>query len=139
MLAAIMRWGGSFLASKAVTVILIAAVTGAGSYILYVIKDRGTLETKLDQAEQNASYWRQQAGNIQELRDRFDRFDQELAAARRERQRLMQSVDREIGRLRRELPSVDAYLSGRAPPELTGVLCRDGTIDPASPDCAADP
>lgn len=139
MLARLMAWGGGFLASKAVTVVLLAALAGAGSYVLYVIKDRGALEAKLNQAEQIADDWKTQADNIQDLRDRFDRLDQELAAARRERRQLAQSVDREIGRLRRELPSVDDYLSRRAPPELVRVLCNDGTIDPASPDCAADP
>lgn len=135
----LLRIGGKFLASKLVTVILMTALAGIGSYVVYVIKDRGALQERLAQEQETNRAWAEHVAAIRKLQARFDAYDQELAEARQHRAELARTVDREIEGLRREIPSVDDYLSRRAPPELVRVLCEDGTIAATAPECAGDP
>lgn len=130
---------GKFLASRAVTVVLMAALAGAGTYVVYVIKDRGALQERLAQEQETNRAWAEHVEAIRALEKRFDEYDQELAEARQHRAELARTVDREIEGLRREIPSVDDFLSRRAPPELVRVLCEDGTIAETASECSGDP
>lgn len=139
MIGKLARIGGKFLASRAVTLVLLATLTAGGAYTIYVLKERGSLQERLAHERQAASAWRDEVGSIRALQSRFDAFDAELSEAHRERQALSRAVDRKIEVLRRDIPDVDAFLSHRAPGELIGVLCEEGTIDSAAPECTEYP
>lgn len=139
MIAGLLKLGGGFLASKAVTVALIAVLSGAGLYVVHVIKDRGVQQEQLRHERQTNRAWQERYDGLQADRALFARFDEALEAERRERQVLSRQMDRKLEELRVEIPDVDDYLSTRAPDELVRVLCEEGTIARTAPACAEDP
>lgn len=139
MILRLLRLGGGLLASKTVTVVLMAALAGAGTYVLYVIKDRGALQERIAQEQDNARAWAERFDELQADREWRERMDQELTDSRRARERLARSVDQQIEELRREQPDVEDFLGRRAPGELVRVLCDDGTLAQTAPECSRDP
>lgn len=131
-MAFLARWVGGFLASKAVTLVLMAAVAGAGTYILYVLKDRGALQERVASAQNaNAALM----GTINELADQRRRQEQIVARNRS----AIHAITRDNAALQRKLAAaaVGDDCAGRAAP--AGVLelfqadhpSRDGQPLPA--------
>lgn len=135
---------GKFLSARALVVALSAILTAGGTYVLYALKDRGSLEAQLDQAQQAleaqqaaSDGWQAHAQEIKALAKRFDEYDQDLRKQREDRERLARVVDGRISDLADSMPEVQGFLSRPAPAALVRVLCDDSTIDPGSADCRA--
>jgi uncharacterized protein (DUF3084 family) len=135
---------GKFLSARTLTLILSAALTAAGTYVLFVIKDRGALQAELKQAKaqleaerDHSAAWEAYAAEMRSLSQRFDDYAAELQQARQDREALAREVDGRISDLRSSLPEVQDFLARPAPAALVRVLCDDATIDPDSADCKA--
>lgn len=135
---------GGFLASKALSLVLIAALGAAGTYIAHVIKDRGSLEEKIKaeqrktaRAKAEARVSQENAREILAIARKLDAIDEQLRVAKEERERDFQVVNETIAGISIEFPEVRDFLDRPAPAALVRVLCDDGTIDPRSADCAA--
>ena len=144
MWARLIGMAGRFLSARTLTVALSAVVAAGGTYVLYAIKDRGALQSQLEQVKaslkserQHAGAWEKHAAEIRRMADRFDAYEQELQQARRDREQLARVVDDRIANIRIEFPEVQDFLARPAPAALVRVLCNDATIDPNSADCRA--
>lgn len=137
----LLQWGSSFLASKGVTVGLLVLVgsliAGGVVYYTHQAEERGRLEAQLKTANADNQAWAKRFDQLQQDRELFARFDQQLEDARRDRQRQAAEFYDTLEDLQRERPDVEAYRSTRAPEPYARLLCEYGVIDPAG--CPEDP
>lgn len=133
----LLGWGSSFLASKGITIALLAACAGGVWYYTQQAEERGRLEQKLEEANADTREWSERFDRLQADRKLFAQFDSQLEQIRNERRRVSEDVEAAIEQLRRTNEQVNIYLNHRAPDALARILCESGLVEPAA--CPKDP
>ena len=136
MWASLAAGASRFLASRSLSLVLIAAVAGAGWWIYTDIKQAGADEQALKQALEANSQWQARLDRIQaeqaESRKLLSQINDRLQMQQQRNRERADRLKASLSELGQQSATVRKYLSQRMPRALVERLCNAGQFSGAA-------